>query len=692
MIHIHTDFETRSTCDLLKEGAYRYATDPTTEIMLASFAIDDGPIIRWRPGDDYPFHNIQEPFQIVAFNAQFERLIWSYVCTNDHDWPDLDLEHFVCVAATARANALPGKLENTAKALKLKHQKDMAGHRLMMKMCRPKEITDDGTIIWHEDIGDINRLHDYCDKDVLTERDILSACRPLNEREQQAYWDCEHINDRGLHFDSDFANAALGYAVVERDYFTQQLSQLTNGEITTARQFARIKTWLEPRICNDVRSAMKVYVKGEPKQKFDAAVRHNLLAMDDEAPGFLSPEVRDLTEIIHEAGKSSISKYQTLLNRGLDDTVQGLYMAFGAGQTGRYSSVGVQVHNLKRDVMEDTEHAVQEFINGDPQFESHWNDRIDKRAAKVGGIVNALALLLRPTFTAEKHWLCWSDWSAIEARALPWLANSRRAQAKIDIFKECDADPELDDVYVRNAKSIGLYTDDGEPFRQGGKVAELSLGYGGGVGAFNAMARNYDVYVDDKTALRIRDGWRDANAWAVEFWDELWTAANAAFDNPDQIFHAGRLSYLYTPGTHNGQGTLWCKLPVGRVIAYPYVTRELQDTPWGEQVWGLSAIKGNWKPKQNEDDWPRFKIWKGLLAENADQATCADLMIDAISNALDADADIRGHTHDELLGEFEDPEYGMRLLNEIMETNEAWSEGLPLKAEAGYGKRYKEKK
>ncbi len=691
MLKIHFDFETRSACDLRKEALYRYASDPTTDVTMASYAIGDGPVQRWRPGDAYPFHSLSEPFQILAWNAGFERAIWDYVCTNVYGWPALELERFVCVAATSRANALPGKLEHAARCLKLQQKKDMAGHRLMLKMCKPKEIHDDGTIEWFEDPADIDRMHDYCDDDVRTERDIYSVLRPLTERELQAYWDNEYINDRGLPVDLDFAKSATGYAAVERDYITQRLHQLTRGKITTPRQFQRVKDWLDERISDDVRAVMKVYVKGEPKQKFDAAVRHNLLAMNDEAPGFLCDDVRELTEIIHEGGNSSISKYQSMLNRELHGAVHGLFMAFGAGQTGRYSSIGLQVHNLKRDVLAETDKAIREFNEGDPTTDSHWNDRIDERAGEVGGIISALSLLLRPTFIAEKDWLVWSDWSAIEARALPWLANSRGAKKKLEIFREIDENPDAEDVYVRNARAIGLYTDDGKPDRQIGKVAELSLGYGGGVGAFFAMARNYGVHVDEATAVRIRNGWRDANSWAVKFWADLERAAMSAIKRPGTPYDAGRVTYMFTEGTHNGLNTLWCKLPSGRVIAYPDARIEQVDTPWGEKRPGITAIKGNWHPKADEDVWPRFKVWSGLLAENVTQAVCADLLIDILMISLDEGLDVRAHTHDEVLIEAKDPHAAMQKLNTIMETNPPWASGLPLKAESGFGKRYKGK-
>jgi len=684
---LHLDLETRSTCNLLTEGVYRYATDPDTQVILASYAFDDGPVQRWRPGQPYPFDGYDGP--VLAWNAQFERLLWRYVLTADHAWPEIPLERFECVAAQARANALPGKLENAAKCLQVRTQKDMAGHRLMMKLCQPKTVDP---LTWYEDPDEIDRLHDYCDDDVRAERDIHACLRPLSQKEKTYYWISEHINDRGLPVDLPFASKAIEYAEDEKEFFAEELSRLTDGEITTARQFQRIKKWLEPRIDDEIRAMMKVYKNGEPKQTFDGAVRQNLLTMDNESPGFLSPDVRDMTEIIDEAGKSSISKYSAICNRALDGRVSGLYMCYGAGQTGRYSSTAVQVHNLKRDVVPKTNEFIDAITNGDNKLVDEYLD-----AHYNGAIVHALAGALRPTFRApDGYKLAWADWSQIEARMLPWLSGDPRAQRTLDIFADNDRNPDAPDIYMITAGDVlqKRPEDITKDERQGyGKVPVLSLGYGGAVGAFQNLARAYGVVFEESLIKRIVKDWRAANVWACDFWNDLERAAKRAIHRPGREYTAGRISYIYTPDVLNGLGALWCKLPSDRVLCYPNAKIELIMQPWGKEEPGITAIKGNFRPKAGEKDWPRFKMWGGLCAENVTQAGCACLMLDSHVEIYKSQLDLVGHTHDEnvIQSTDGDVEEDAAELEYIMNEPSEWAPDLPISADVEIGQRYKEK-
>lgn len=672
---LHLDFETRGTVDLPKQGVYNYASSEHTSVLVASYAFDQGPVQRWRPGLPYPFREYDGP--IYAWNAGFERLIWEFVCTNDYGWPLIDVERFRCVAAMARMQGLPGGLDNAARALGVRNQKDLEGHRLMMKLCRPKSILPDGTPTWYEDPAEHARNEDYCDQDVRTERDIMDCLRPLTDEEWRHYHDCEHINDRGLGVDTRFAEVAASYASEENELLARRLEDLTNGDVTSTKQYQRHKDWITPRLTEDALNATLVYNKGEKKQKFDKAIRHNLLAMDDESPGFLSNDVREFTEIVHEAGRAATAKYKSMLTRSVEGRVCGAYMFSGAIQTQRYSSTGAQLHNFIRATPADPAAVREAFISGDRQ-----------EIEKHGRIIDLLAKSLRPTIRPDRgHYHAWCDWSAIEARALPWLAcgpgvsnyAQSVAQDKLDTFASGE------DIYVKTAASIGI--DD----RQIGKVAELSLGYMGGIGAFQSMARNYNVSISDQVADSIKTDWRAANPYAGELADALENAAMSALFRPEEEFHAGRVSYLYTPGTHNGLGTLWCKLPSGDIIAYPDPKIEMLEMPWGGTQEQITAIKGNWHPKQGENKWPRFKVWKGLLSENVTQATCASLQKRALTAALDRGLDVVGHTHDEILVETPDPERDGAILQDVMETEQKWAAGLPLTAEMEWGPRYKQK-
>lgn len=657
---MHIDFETYSRCDLPKEGAYRYASHPSTRPHILSYAEETGPVARWMPGDPYPFDGYDGPF--YAWNAQFERLIWNGVMARIYGWPEQPIERFRCVAAMARASALPGKLENAARCMDIRQKKDQRGAYLIKQLCVPH---DDGEFHFDPDL--LEELYDYCDQDVRAERELASELRDLTEREWQQYHLSENINDRGVRVDVAFARGAAQYVEEEKRFFGERLTELTAGQVSTARQFKRIKDWVWPRLSLPAQKMCEHYKDGEKKISFDKAVRNNLLdAASSNVIGFneqfMTDEAREFTEIIDLAGNSSVSKYQTMLNREQGGRIRGLYICFGAGQTHRYSSVALQVHNFKRDVHPDALDIVASV-----------------RAGKVvKDPIPKLAGTLRPALIpADGHQAVWGDWSAIEARALPWLANDERANEKLDLFRSGV------DVYVLNAESMGL--DD----RQTGKVAELSLGYGGGIGAFHAMARGYGVRVTDRTANHVKNVWRADNPWAPTFWASLENAARRSIQNPYEAFDVGRLTYLYTPDEINGQGAMWCRLPTGGLLCYPGARIEMVETPWGEEREGITAIKGNWLPKKDEKDWPRVTLWYGLLAENATQAVCAEILQDGLRLCEEAGLPVDMHTHDEIKFDSKRPKTDGRKLLEIMHNPGDVYDGLPLTAEVKYGPRYK---
>jgi DNA polymerase len=336
-----------------------------------------------------------------------------------------------------------------------------------------------------------------------------------------------------------------------------------------------------------------------------------------------------------------------------------------------------------------------------------------------------LSYLLRPAFTAPKgKTFVWGDWANIEARVLPWLAASEGAEKKLDVFRAIDKDPTLPDVYMTTAHDMttpeqreGLllqmlwdaYSDKKHPhfklakeLRQSrGKVPELSLGFGGGIGALIAMGVTYGVYVDVPTATEVVRKWRELNQWAVDFWGKhgrngssgLWGAANSAIEQPDCAFEAGRVAFVYDRSYLGG--TLFMALPDGiKLLAYPGVKwewREVENkkTKKLEDRYQLTFRKG----------YGRSALWYGKLAENATQAVAALVLKRTLKRLDNADAFIGDgedvfmpladwmptvmHTHDEVLTQCDeaDADEAGVILQDEMERNDDWDAGLPLKAE-----------
>lgn len=321
-----------------------------------------------------------------------------------------------------------------------------------------------------------------------------------------------------------------------------------------------------------------------------------------------------------------------------------------------------------------------------------------------------LSLLLRPAFIADPgKTLVWGDFSNIEARVLPWLAASPGAEAKLEIFREVDRDPTLPDVYVRTAGDL-LEEDPQELWnalgdkehpdnkhakdaRQShGKVPELSLGFGGGLGALQKMAVAYGVYLDDNKATEMVAKWREKNAWAKAFWGQhgrqgsfgVWGAINSAIESPNTIMPIGRVAYVFDPDYMGG--TLFCGLPCGRLLTYPAIKwewREVEDkaTKKIRDVYQLTYLKG----------YGRKALWYGIAVENITQAGAASVLRRTLKRleyevdfgTMPGWAPVVMHTHDEIVLEADEEDWKLaaRVLQCEMNRNDDWDAGLPLASE-----------
>jgi len=304
---------------------------------------------------------------------------------------------------------------------------------------------------------------------------------------------------------------------------------------------------------------------------------------------------------------------------------------------------------------------------------------IDKFEAKFGSAPRALSRLIRPMLIAGPgNTLVWSDWSAIEARVLPWLAGTP-GQHRLELFESCDADPNLPGLYEIAAGDI--YAVDpakvSKEERQVGKVAELALGFGGGVGALASMAAAYGLSLDAALTNRVVDTWRKNNKWATNFWSQLGEAFQNARRSPNSQFKAGRVTFVYRPKYLFG--TMFMFLPCGRALTYPALKTDRVVT---EDEYGDELVEYKLRYQSGHT---RTTMWHGILAENVTQATAASLLRDAIRRCENNNMwiDLVGHTHDELIAECpEDRADNVKAeLTAEMEYVPDWAEGLPLAAE-----------
>jgi len=649
---LFVDFETRSRCDLTTAGVYNYAQDASTDVLCMSYAFDDDDVVTWRPDQPFPQSVRDHTGQIRAHNAAFERLIFWYVLQCN-----FRLEQFYCTAAQARANCLPGSLEDVGRAISSNMRKDHRGSQLIRLLSIPRA---DGT--FNNDPTLIAEMVAYCEQDVRVMREISKAMRDLSDDELADYHVNERINDRGVRLDRPLAEAAIGYADTETAEIEQIVAEVTEGEITSVRS-PKMREWVLERVGPLAREMMVVYKDGEKKFSIDKSVRANLLNFAEENPDEIPPAVADVIQCADDLWASSVAKFSRLANLAdvEDDRVRGAFVFAGGSATGRASSYGAQLHNMSRKCAEDPEAVRHAMVRGHAII-----PRYGRR------ITDVLRGMLRPSLIpAEGNVLVGYDWSAIEARVTPWASADPQAEAVLDVFRQGR------DIYKREAAGIYRVPEDSvsKEQRQIGKVAILSLGFGGSIGAFSAMGRNYGVIMAESDSRRIVDAWRRANPWAVRYWSALESAYRRAMRNPGHEVRVGRVVYLYD-GQH-----LWYALPSGRILCYPFARFEDDE---------ITYLKAAWKPSADAKEWPRARLWRGLATENITQAIAHDLLRHTLRQ-LDAEGiGACAHVHDEAVVECaaKDAERVSARMHEIMTTAPDWAGDIPLAAEGQVMLRY----
>lgn len=299
-----------------------------------------------------------------------------------------------------------------------------------------------------------------------------------------------------------------------------------------------------------------------------------------------------------------------------------------------------------------------------------------------GPPTQVLSSCLRAFIAASPgHTLVAADFSSIEARGLAWLADQRDDLA---IFESGE------DIYLKAASDIygRRITKDDKDERQIGKVATLALGYQGGVGAFQTMAKAYGVKVSDSEADTIKVAWRDGHKKVVQYWYDLESAAMRAVNNPGAstpVGPAGRQSIFMKPPKGN---FLLCKLPSKRMLYYPYPSIIDKTMPWGAvkpalQYKGVDSVTRQWKS---------LDTYGGKLCENITQAICRDLLAGAVIRLEREEFPVVMHVHDEVVCEV--PEFladdrTVGDVERIMSQLPAWAEGFPVEAVGWMGKRYR---
>jgi len=687
---LHLDYETRSDLDLKKVGLHVYAKGKNTDVWCAGYAFDDEPVQLWKPGQPIPkrvFAHIQDGKEVWAHNAPFEIAITNFVASKKHGWPKLSPNQVVCTAVMAYAMGLPGSLEGCSAALGIRERKDLEGSRLMLQLSKPRSIDETtGQILWWSDPGRMERLYSYCIQDVVVERMAGDKMFRISEYEKRLWLLDQKINDLGITVDTKAIFNSLSIVEYEKNRLNNEIKLLTDGEVCTANSVAAMKNYLE------------FYGLG-PDSLDKASVLEEL------AKSSIDPKAKRILEIRQEASKSSTAKFEPMLTSAdSDNRVKGCFQFSGAN-TRRWAGRRIQLHNLPRPSLK---HSIVEKIIEDIR-QGISPQEIDMY---YGAPLNVLKDCIRSFLTAAPgHHLMAVDFSAIEARVIAWLAGQNDV---LDIFRK-----KLDIYKVAASSIFGVDVNSvNDDQRAVGKVAILALGYQGGVGAFQQMAKGYNVKMEpafeslwagldssersyfDETYKKnkhrfdisreeyiasdiTKTMWRRANPHIVNYWTEIEHAAITAIKNPGALITAGphkrQVSYK------KSGSFLWCKLPSKGVICYPYPEIKEVTTPWGAKKDAMTYMAEDGQTKK----WQRFSTYGGSLVENLTQSFARDVFADSMLRLDEKDYKIVIHTHDEIVCEVPENEGSLEHMMEVMSEVPPWAEGLPIAVSGWRGFRYR---
>lgn len=690
---LHIDFETRSTVDLRAVGAHKYAQDQSTEVLCAAWAIDDGPVFRWHPGisDLNLLHDLERAELIVAHNAAFERAISAYVMTPRYGWPEIPLEKWRCTMVMAYAMGLPGSLDAASAALGMEVGKDVAGHRLMLAMCKPRAVHKNEApgVYWREDEESKRRLYEYCKNDVIVERELERRLLPLSSAEQQLWFLDQRINDRGVLIDLELCKKArkiVGDAVAVLD---DDMCGVTGGAVRACSNAIQLITFLRKQ---------GLTVDSVAKDKVD-----ELLARDD-LPSFC----RSALKLRQQGSLTSVAKFNAFMSStGTDSRARGL-LQYHAASTGRWGGRRVQPQNFKRP---DAEHCVPGILAA---IEIGDYRLIE---AFYGPVLPAVSDCLRGAIRAASgHILCAADLAGIEGRVLAWLAGE---QWKLKAYRELDAGRGEDLYKIAYANAFNIDVKDvTKAQRQIGKPIELALGYEGGPGAFQVMAKTYDVDISASyaelftrfpglaekatdafqsrgkrsgiaprawvAAEIVKMRWRAANPAIAAFWAAMKEAAIMAVDQSLTVTCGPSLQAPLIRFRVSGS-FLFMQLPSGRLICLPYPKVEDVLTPWGAKQPGLTFMVVD----SMTNKWVRQAAYGGMLANYATQGTARDVMVHGMLAVEDANYPIVLTVHDEIVAECEAAHGSLDEFIGLMSAVPPWAHGLPISADGFMEERYR---
>ena len=632
---LHLDLETYSSSPLPKCGVYRYCDSSDFEILLLSYAFDDGPVITidLACGETLPdefLKALEDPTILkIAHNAVFER-----VCFSKYLGHWLDPAQWRCTMVMAWYSTLPGRLADVAVALNVTEKKMGEGKDLIRYFsvpCKPTKTNGGRTRNLPQHAPEKWAMYKkYNAQDVEAERAVYKAllAHPLPEHEWVLYALDQRINDRGVRVDRLLVKQAMAVDLAFSRQAFQRAQELTGLE--NPGSVSQLKAWLA-----DMDMPMESLSKRIVQEK--AA----------EADGI----VKELLELRLELSKTSIKKYEAMARTVCrDGRVHGMLQFGGASRTFRWAGCLVQLQNVPQNHLPDLRLA-RDIVK-----------RSDEEQLELlfGSVPGTLSELIRTAFIPKDGCrFIVADFSAIEARVLAWLAGEEwvleefRGAGKI---YEATASRMFHVPQETIVKGYPNYE-----YRQKGKQAVLSCGYGGGVGALKAMGAK----MPEEEMQPLVDSWRAANPHIVQFWYALGNAASEVIEKHNSV-RVGKVKVYWR------DNRLLIRLPGGRDLCY--LSPRFVINRFGSRGIGYLAASAGGKMELQE-------TFGGKIVENCTQSIARDLLAHAMVNLEAAGYPIVFHVHDEAVMEVPIGQGSVEEACRIMAIPPDWAWDLPLRAD-----------
>ena len=662
MKEIHIDIETYCEASLKDCGVRKYVEDPSFEILLVSYAIEDGEVKQadLANGDRMPTELLtallDPDYEKIAHNATFERTAlskWLHQHPGAYRRFDengmMDPGEWHCTMVRAFSLGIPGSLEKAGEWLGIPADKKKMseGKRLIQKYCVPgrngKRHYPEPSIPGVPNDWDTFKL--YNRQDVEAERAIMREedrypLPPMRERD--LYRTDQRINDRGVGIDIQMAKSVNAFVAEHTERLLEQGRKASGLE--NPQSLKKAKQWLATKGINIISLS-----KG---------------ALDDLITESNDDDVISYLKARKELGKTSVTKYEAMERAAVWHQDQECYRLHGTLQfdgairTGRWAGRIVQVQNLPRNTLDQIAFARDLALQGD------W----DWLETCYGKPMDTLSQLIRTAFIPKPGCkFVVADYSQIECRVAAWITGEAYkvkafAEGK-DIYKETAAK-----IFGKKAEDI---THDE---RARGKVAELAGAYGGGIGAYKRFGADKMGLTDNEIQALV-DSWRNNNPEIVRFWRICEDAFKRAIRNPGSVQMITRGSHPITVFIH--KDSLFMRLPSGRFIAYKGI-RISDDGDGNEGIEYLDTMEG-------KNAFIYTRTYGGKIFENLIQSTARDCLGEVLIRLDEAGYKTVFHVHDECINEvpIDKAEEDERKIVDIMRLKGcAWCEGLPLDADS----------